>query len=61
MKKKKDFDCVEMKHSIQQELRKEYAGLSDQERIAKIEEELRQDDIFGAFLSKVPVRELVTH
>jgi len=31
MKRHKKFDCVEMKNSIQVQLRKEQAGLTDQE------------------------------
>ena len=31
MKKLKSFDCVEMKNSVQAQLRKEHEGMSDEE------------------------------
>ena len=40
MSKAKDFDCVEMKNAIQQELLKQRAGLSDEEVRVRIRHEL---------------------
>ena len=45
---KKDFDCVEMKNEIQRKLRAEYAGLSDEERLARIEKKMRDNPLLGS-------------
>ena len=34
MKKKKEFDCVQMKDRIQAEIQKEMAGMTQEERLA---------------------------
>ncbi len=44
---KKDFDCVEMKNEIQRKLRAEYAGLSDEERLDRIEKKMRDNQVLG--------------
>lgn len=44
MKKVKEFDCVEMKNRIQQELEREYAGLTDEERRALRRHKLETSD-----------------
>lgn len=44
MKKEKGFDCVEMKNRIQQELEREYAGLTEEERRERIRHELETSD-----------------
>ncbi len=41
---KKKFDCVEMKNTIQAKLAQEYAGLTDAEVRARIEEKLATSD-----------------
>jgi len=41
MKKNKEFDCVEMKNSIQAQLLKEWEGMSDEEIEAQIDQKLR--------------------
>lgn len=38
---KKGFDCVEMKNRIQQELREQRAGMTDEEIEVQMERELR--------------------
>ena len=44
MKKKKAFDCVEIKNDVQAKLRTEFAGLSDEEERARITRELETSD-----------------
>lgn len=45
--KKKAFDCVQMKHEIQQQVMKEIAGLSCEERRQRLEDAIRSDPILG--------------
>jgi len=42
--KPKQFDCVQMKNEIQAKLRRRYAGLTDDERLAAIERHLTHAD-----------------
>jgi hypothetical protein len=58
MKKKKEFDCVQMKHDIQRKLMKENAGLSLQERRRRLHKALAADPILGPWLKKIRSREL---
>jgi hypothetical protein len=51
--KKKKFDCVEMKNTIQKRLRKETAGLTAEERNKRLEKALATNPILGPFLKKV--------
>jgi len=44
MEKKEEFDCVEMKNEAQQRLRKDFAGLSDEEERLRIQSELMSSD-----------------
>lgn len=44
MAKKKAYDCVEMKNAIQAKQREEYAGLTDDEVRARIEQKLATSD-----------------
>lgn len=53
MKKNKKFDCVRMKWDIQQQIQKEYAGLSDQEAHRIQMEKVMQNPILGPFCRKV--------
>ena len=43
----KDFDCVEMKHAIQQRLLEEFRGLSPDEQQRRTEELIRQDPVLA--------------
>ena len=45
--KKKGFDCVQMKHEIQQRLLKETEGLSLEERHRRFEERIAANPILG--------------
>jgi len=45
--KKKEFDCVRMKHEIQQQLRERRAGLSSDERRRAMEENIQSDPILA--------------
>jgi hypothetical protein len=47
--KKKKFDCVQMKHEIQQQLMKEFEGLSYEEQWAITEKRVLADPILGPF------------
>jgi len=53
MTKKKEFDCVQMKHDIQQKLMKENAGLSAKERNRRLEQALAADPILGPFIKRL--------
>jgi hypothetical protein len=53
MRKTKKFDCVRMKWDIQQQIQKEYAGLSDQEAHRIQMEKVMQNPILGPFLKRV--------
>ena len=48
----KKFDCVKMKRDIQEELAKEYAGLSSQEIRKRQVEKIAHNSILGKFLKK---------
>ena len=54
--KNKKFDCVQMKHEIQQKLMKETAGLTAEERNQRLEESLAKDPILGPFVKKISPR-----
>jgi hypothetical protein len=45
--RKKEFDCVQMKHDIQQRLLEEMAGLSLEERRRRMEERIAANPILG--------------
>jgi len=45
--KEKSFDCVRMKHEIQQRIREEIAGLSREERRRRTEEAILADPVLG--------------
>jgi predicted nucleic acid-binding protein len=47
--------------TIQKKQMEEFAGLSDQERIAQIQREIRQNKKFAKFLSKTPSSQTETH
>lgn len=49
MKKNKKFDCVKMKWDIQQQISKEFAGISDEEAHKIQMAEVIQDPILGTF------------
>ena len=51
--KKKKIDCVQMKHDLQQKLRKETAGLAAEERNQRLEKNLAANPILGPFLKKI--------
>jgi len=50
---KKKFDCVQMKWEIQQKLRKEYEGLTLEERNRLAEQKINNDPILGPWWRKV--------
>jgi hypothetical protein len=53
MKRQKKFDCVEMKWKIQQKLRKQYAGMTEEEARRAQREKVMRDPILGPFLRAV--------
>jgi len=53
VKKNKKFDCVRMKWDIQQQILKEFAGVSDQEAHRIQMNQIMQDPILGPFCKKV--------
>ena len=55
MKRKKEFDCVEMKAEIQERLLREVAELGEEEAQRRRAERLSRDPILGRFLrTKIP-------
>ena len=49
---KKDFDCVQMKHEIQQRLLEEMKGFSIEEEIRWTKELIASDPVLGPFWKK---------
>jgi hypothetical protein len=43
----KEFDCVQMKHEIQQRILAEFCGLSPQERRQRTEQMIQQDPLLA--------------
>ena len=54
--KKKKFDCVQMKHEIQQKLLKQTSALSAEERNRRADKALAANPILGPFLKKISAR-----
>jgi hypothetical protein len=50
--KKKKFDCVKMKHDIQQEIMAEFKGLSEEEKWAITEKQILADPVLGPIWKK---------
>ena len=53
MKREKEFDCVEMKRRIQEQILNRYAGVEPAEARRRQEQEIAGDPILGAFLRKI--------
>ena len=53
MMKNKKFDCVRMKGDIQQQISKEFSGLSDEEAHKIQMAKVMQNPILGPFCKKV--------
>ena len=53
MKKNKKFDCVKMKWDIQQQISKEFSGISDEEAHKIQMSKVMQDPILGPFCKEV--------
>ena len=53
MRKKKDFDCVEMKWKIQQDLLREEQELGREEAKKRRRQRVLDDPILGPFLAKL--------
>lgn len=53
MKKNKDFDCVEMKWKIQQDLLREEEELGWEEAKKRRQQRVLDDPILGPFLAKL--------
>jgi hypothetical protein len=53
MSKKKDFDCVEMKWQIQQDLLREEQELGSEEARKRRKQRVLNDPILGPFLAKL--------
>jgi len=56
VKKKKDFDCVEMKWKIQQDLLREEQELGREEAKKRRRQRVLDDPILGPFLAKVTTK-----
>ena len=46
-------DCVKMKRNIQEEIRQEYLGLTDNERLDKIRKDNQEDKELADFFDKI--------
>ena len=56
--KTKTFDCVEMKHKIQEQLIKENQGVSRDEELKRFRDRINRDDSkFGKFIRKLMKKE----
>lgn len=55
--KKKNFDCVEMKHEIQRKIYEEEKGLSREEIVKRREELIAADQILGPFVKRLAERD----
>ena len=53
MRKKKDFNCVEMKWKIQQDLLREEQELGREEAKKRCSQRVLEDPILGPFLAKL--------
>ena len=53
MKKKKAFDCVQMKWDIQKKIAEEFKGIPEVEARAIQDKRVANDPILGPFLDKV--------
>ena len=53
MKKKKTFDCVQMKWDIQKKIAAEFKGIPEKEARAIQDQRVANDPILGPFLKKV--------
>lgn len=51
--KKKKFDCVRMKHKIQEEILEEVRGLSREEQRRWTEEQIMSDPLLGSLRKKI--------
>jgi hypothetical protein len=56
VKKKKDFDCVEMKWKIQQDLLREEQDLGREEAKKRRRQRVLDDPILGPFLAKLTTK-----
>jgi hypothetical protein len=53
MRKKKTFDCVQMKWDIQKKIAEEFKGIPEKEARAIQDKRVANDPILGPFLKKV--------
>jgi len=56
VRKKKDFDCVEMKWKIQQDLLREEQELGREEAKKRRKQRVLNDPILGPFLAKLTTK-----
>lgn len=52
--KAKDFDCVEMKHAIQQRILEEFGGLSPEEQRRRTQELIQRDPLLAYMAARPP-------
>ena len=53
MRKRKDFDAVEMKRAIQERIEEEYVGMTADEARAAQRRRIEEDPVLGPFLRQV--------
>ena len=56
MKMEKQFDCVEMKQRVQEQVRRQYSGMKEEEALRLQEHAALNDPLLGPFLAKVRSR-----
>lgn len=56
MKKSKTFDCVKMKWDIQQQIRKEFAGVPEAEAHERQMRQVARDPILGPLYQRLTAR-----
>jgi hypothetical protein len=56
MKKSKKFDCVKMKWDIQQQIRKEFAGVPEAQAHEKQMRQVAEDPILGPLYQRLTLK-----
>ena len=52
----KRFDCIEMKQRVQEDVRRHYSGMTEEEALHRQEQAALEDPLLGPFLAKVRSR-----
>ncbi len=55
MVKKKEFDCVRMKHEIQEQILREFAGMSPDQQRRRTREMIESEPVLGKWWKRATV------